>query len=263
MSGHSKWATIKRDKESNDSKKGAIFTKISKDITAAAKHAGGDIGLNTLLAAAVNKAKNANMPNNKIQKAIDKGLGISKSGLTIASLIYEAYGPLDVGLIIDVSTDNRNRTLSEIKLILDRNGGRFVEGGAVVWLFDSKGFIRLNFETLDEEKERLSLKWNTDKEEKRLSLSNWQEIQLEIMDIEGLLDIEEDDQGVSIYTTPDSLGKIKMYFDANNFLVEDSDILKLPKNPLDVPEDVKIRIFDLVTKLKDNDDVENVWTALL
>ena len=262
MSGHSKWATIKRDKESNDSKKGAVFTKFSKDISSCAKAGGGDIALNANLATTVAKAKAANMPNDKIQKAIDKGTGLSKSGLIIHSLSYEAYGPGEIGIIIDVSTDNKNRTLSEIKLIIERNGGRFVEGGAVSWLFESKGYVRLEFGNTEEQDINASSKWNKDNSPKKINKSNWEELELNIMDIQGVLDIEEDDDGVSIYVEPDGLGKVRNFFEEKNLLIDDSEIMKLAKTPVEVTDEIRARNLEISSKLKDNDDVEYVWLAL-
>lgn len=262
MSGHSKWATIRRDKEHNDSKKGATFTKFSKDISSATKQGGGDPEMNALLAATIIKAKAANMPNDKIQKAIDRGAGISKSGQTISSFSYDAYGPGDVGIVIDGSTDNKNRTVSEIKMILDRNGGHFVEGGAVSWLFESKGYIQLLWETEEATKNRNSSKWNNEKGFHKLDKSTWELFQLEVIDQEGVIDIEEDEFGINLYLTPDSVGRVRSFLESKNIDVEDADIIKVPKASITVSDEDEKKVMDLVLKLRDNDDVENVWNTL-
>jgi YebC/PmpR family DNA-binding regulatory protein len=263
MSGHSKWATIKRDKEANDAKKGALFTKFSKDITIAAKAGGGDIATNSTLALAISKAKSANMSNDKIQRAIDKGLGVTKAGTILNDISYEAYGPGDVAMIIDVSTDNKNRTLGDVKSMVEKSGGRFVEGGAVSWLFESKGWIYLVYETEEEEKKRENIKWGDKSEVKhKINKSNWPDLELEIMDQEGVLDIVEEENGISIYTTAETFGTIKKFLDAKNLLIEESEIMKKAKTTVEINGEDQEKISNLVSKLEDYDDVSDVWLAL-
>lgn len=262
MSGHSKWATIKRDKESNDSKKGAVFTKLSKDISSAAKLGGGDPASNATLSIIISKAKAVNMPNDKIQKAIDRGLGVNKSGLIIQDVSYEAYTPGEVGIIIDASTDNRNRTIAEVKTIVEKAGGRLVEGGAVSWLFETKGYIFLKFESDEEKKKRESLKWGEKIDRVKLNKEGLDDFQLDIMDQQGLLDIIEEYGGVSIYTLPENLNAIKIYIEEKNIEVEESEIIKKAKTEVNVDSETQERISALVSRLEEHDDVSDVWVAL-
>lgn len=262
MSGHSKWATIKRDKALNDSKKGATFTKFSKDISISSKAGGGDPATNAALFAAIAKAKSANMPNDKIQKAIDKGTGVSKSGLTIHSLSYEAYGPGDIAVIIDASTDNKNRTNGEIKSTIEKNGGRFVEGGTVAWLFETKGMIFIPFETSEERKKREGAKWGAKEELIKLDLDKYDDFELFSMELDGVLDIQKDNDGVTIMTSPELTGKVRKSIEENGTYVDDSEIIKSVKNPVDADDATVERLKQFVERLEDNDDVENIWTAL-
>ena len=137
MSGHSKWSTIKRKKGAKDAKRGAIFTRLGKDITLAARDGGGDIAMNANLRLAVKKAKAANMPNDNINRAIKKGTG-ELGGQQYESYIYEGYGPHGVALLIEVLSDNKNRTVPEIRHLLTKNNGNLGESGCVSWMFEKK-----------------------------------------------------------------------------------------------------------------------------
>ena len=151
MSGHSKWSTIKRKKGAADAKRGAIFTRLSKDITLASREGGGDIEMNPTLRLAVKKAKNSNMPSANIEKAIKKGTG-DIPGIKYENYIYEGYGPLGVAIMIEVMTDNKNRTVPEIRNIMSKNGGNLGESGCVNWMFEKKGTVIVNLsENMDEE----------------------------------------------------------------------------------------------------------------
>ena len=150
MSGHSKWSTIKRKKGAKDAKRGAIFTRLGKDITLAARDGGGDIAMNANLRLAVKKAKAANMPNDNINRAIKKGTG-ELGGQQYESYIYEGYGPHGVALLIEVLSDNKNRTVPEIRHLLTKNNGNLGESGCVSWMFEKKGIILINKNNLKEE----------------------------------------------------------------------------------------------------------------
>ena len=150
MSGHSKWSTIKRKKGAKDAKRGAIFTRLGKDITLAARDGGGDIAMNANLRLAVKKAKAANMPNDNINRAIKKGTG-ELGGQQYESYIYEGYGPHGVALLIEVLSDNKNRTVPEIRHLLTKNNGNLGESGCVSWMFEKKGIILINKKNLKEE----------------------------------------------------------------------------------------------------------------
>ena len=150
MSGHSKWSTIKRKKGAKDAKRGAEFTRLGKDITLASREGGGDINMNAALRLAVKKAKAANMPNDNIERAIKKGTG-ELPGVKYESYIYEGYGPKGIALLIEVLTDNKNRTVPEIRHLLSKNNGNLGESGCVNWMFEKKGTILIKKENLDEE----------------------------------------------------------------------------------------------------------------
>jgi len=148
MSGHSKWSTIKRKKGAEDAKRGKIFTRLARDITLAAREGGGDESSNPKLKLAIGKAKEANMPKDNIERAIKKGTG-ELAGGDMEEITYEAYGPEGVAFIIDTLTDNRNRTLADIKYVFNRGGGSLATSGAVAWQFEQKGYIALQGEDLD------------------------------------------------------------------------------------------------------------------
>ncbi|MEI7603662.1 MAG: YebC/PmpR family DNA-binding transcriptional regulator [bacterium] len=263
MSGHSKWDTIHRDKAINDSKKGAAFTKLSKEITIAAKVGGGDTAANATLYTAVTKAKALNMSNDKIQRAIDKGTGVTRSGIAMNQVSYEAYGPGEVGMIIDAATENNNRTFSEVKSIVEKAGGRIVEGGAVSWFFESKGWLYIPFENEEEKKKRENQKWGAKDDAIKLSKTKWEEFELELMDQDGVFDIQPDDLGITVYTSPESVGKIRKFVEENKIYVDDSEVIKKSKNEVNVDDDVVLeKMQQLIEKLEDNDDVEKVWTAI-
>ena len=150
MSGHSKWSTIKRKKGAADAKRGAIFTRLSKDITLAARDLGGNPDMNPSLRLAIKKARSSNMPVANIERAIKKGTG-DLPGVKYDDIIYECYGPNGVAIILECLTDNKKRTVSEIKNILSKNGGNLGESGCVNWMFEKKGNILINKKNLDEE----------------------------------------------------------------------------------------------------------------
>jgi len=150
MSGHSKWSTIKRKKEKEDQKRGKIFTKLIKEITVAARIGGGDPETNPRLRQAIDDANNANMPKDNIEKAILRGTG-ELPGVTYEDMTYEGYGPNGTALFIECTTDNKNRTVSEIRHILDKNGGSLGESGSVAWVFDRKGVVYVEKEGITED----------------------------------------------------------------------------------------------------------------
>ena len=148
MSGHSKWSTIKRKKGAADAKRGVIFTRLSKDITLAAREGGGSIDMNPALRLAIKKAKSSNMPSANIDRAIKKGTG-ELPGIRYEDFEYEGYGPHSVAILIEVMTDNKNRTFPEIKSIMTKNGGNLGESGCVNWMFEKKGIFTLQINNID------------------------------------------------------------------------------------------------------------------
>ena len=211
MSGHSKWSTIKRKKGAADAKRGAIFTRLSKDITLASREGGGDIEMNPALRLAVKKAKNANMPSSNIEKAIKKGTG-DIPGIKYENYIYEGYGPSGVAIMMEVMTDNKNRTVPEIRHIMTKNGGNLGESGCVNWMFEKKGTIVVNYSNdMDEE--------------------NLMEL---IIELEAE-DFSSEDNNFEITTTPENFGKIIEALDKNNYDVE-GDIGLVPINTVKISD---------------------------
>ena len=235
MSGHSKWSTIKRKKGAADAKRGAIFTRLSKDITLASREGGGDIEMNPALRLAVKKAKNANMPSSNIEKAIKKGTG-DIPGIKYENYIYEGYGPSGVAIMMEVMTDNKNRTVPEIRHIMTKNGGNLGESGCVNWMFEKKGTIVVNYsDDMDEE--------------------NLMEL---IIELEAE-DFSSEDNNFEITTTPENFGKIIEALDKNNYDVE-GDIGLVPINTVKISEDESKSIIKLLEILEDHEDIQKLYS---
>ena len=227
MSGHSKWSTIKRKKGAADAKRGAIFTRLSKDITLASREGGGDIEMNPTLRLAVKKAKNSNMPSANIEKAIKKGTG-DIPGIKYENYIYEGYGPLGVAIMMEVMTDNKNRTVPEIRHIMSKNGGNLGESGCVNWMFEKKGTVVVNLsEDMDEE--------------------NLIEL---IIELEAE-DFSSEGSIFEIITNPDSFEEMIEALDKNNYDVE-GDIGLVPINSRSI-----IKLLEI---LEDHEDVQKLYS---
>ena len=238
MSGHSKWHNIQRTKGAQDAKRAQIFTKIARDMIVAVKEGGGGDPLNnSRLAAAVAKAKAANMPNDNIKRTIEKALGSAGSD-SFERVIYEGYGPGGVAVIVEAMTDNRNRTAAEIRHHFDKYGGNMGASGCVSWSFDRKGVIVIDNEdgSLDED----------------TILNDSLEA--------GADDIEADEGLYEVYTSPDSFTSVNDALDAAGYKFLSAQIELVPQNyiALSDPEDLKKmeRMLDL---MEDSDDVQNVW----
>jgi len=260
MSGHSKWSKIKRSKGVKDQKRGALFTKIAKNISLAAKEGGGDLDMNFSLRLAVDKAKIANMPSNNIERAIKKGTGEGGEGITIERISYEAIGFGGASLIIDCQTDNTNRTVADVKNIVESNGGTFASIGSVSWKFDEKGMIVV----LPSKKEK-SQKFG--KEDTYVSV-DIEDAQMEIMEIEGILDIKEgddrdqDDNEVKVLeliTKKNSFANIIKDLEKLNYKILSTDLAKLPKDILNLSKEDEEKNNKLVEEIEENDDVDSVW----
>lgn len=236
MSGHSKWSKVKHQKGVADIKKGQIFTKIANAITLAVKQSGGvtDPNLNFRLRLAIEKARLENMPKENINRAIERAKGRSGEG-NFEEIIYEGYGPQGVAFLIEAVTDNRFRTTAAIKNILESNGARLAEPGAVTYNFINKGLIKLEGDLNDE-------------------------ILSKVIEA-GIEDIEEKDGRIFIYTEGGSLPKIKDYLNKEGIKIEEAEFIKKPLNliPVKNPEEEE-RIKSLIKKLEENDDVQKVYT---
>ncbi|MCK5490232.1 MAG: YebC/PmpR family DNA-binding transcriptional regulator [Candidatus Pacebacteria bacterium] len=244
MSGHNKWSKIKRQKGVADVKKGKIFSQLSKQITLEAKN-GGDTAMNPALKLAVEKAKQVNMPSDNVEKAIKKGTGELEGG-AIEEVLYEAYGPEGIALIIEGTTDSTNRTVAEIKHILSRNSGRLGEVGSVKWMFDRFGYIEI---------EKKDLQTNEEETEMIIIDSGAEDF--------SVVPAEEDHQVIVVYTKPADLYKVKENLEKKNFTIADVGFEWKAKNTIKI-EDEKIhnRIEKLFEALDEQEDVNDVSSNL-
>lgn len=235
MSGHSKWATIKRAKAKTDVARGKVFSKYAREITVAAKSGGADLAGNPRLRLAIDRAKAANMPKDNIQRAIEKGAG-SGDSVIIDELMYEGYGPAGAAIIAEVMTDNKNRTLGEIQFIFSRNGGNMGKAGSVSWQFTKSGVITADKSKTDAEKL--------------------------IMDaIEaGAEDVSEEDQIVEIKTKPENFEEVLKKLKDKGYELSSSEISMLPNATIAVSGDDAVKLLKLVETLEEHDDVQNVYS---
>lgn len=236
MAGHSKWAQIKHKKAATDAKRGKIFTKIVKEISVAAKLGGGDPEGNPRLRSAIEKAKEVNMPSENIKRAIMKGTG-ELPGTTYEEVIYEGYGPGGVALLIEALTDNKNRTVSEIRHILSKNGGNLGEAGCVAWMFEKKGYILVEKTIIDED------------------------TLMSIVLDAGADDMKNDpsEDNYEIITSPENLNAVKEAIEAQNIPISLSEITMLPKTYVTIEGSTADQMVKLIDALEDNDDVQNVY----
>jgi len=234
MSGHSKWSTIKRKKGAADAKRGVIFTQLSKEITLSAKEGGSDPDLNPSLRLSIKKAKNANMPSGNIEKAINKGIG-NLPGVIYESFVYEGYGPGGVAILMDVMTDNKNRTVPEIRAIMSKFGGNLGESGCVNWMFDRKGIININ-------KGEIS-------EDEIFSLS---------IDLGAEEFISEDNEYI-IFCNPESFGEIIEGLEKKNIKIEGQITLN-PNNSVKIKGKDTSDLLDLLEALEAHDDIQKVFS---
>ena len=230
MSGHSKWSTIKRKKGAADAKRGVAFTRLSKDITFAAREGGGDSDMNPALRLAVKKAKSSNMPAANIDRAIKKGTG-ELPGVVYEDYIYEGYGPNGVAIIIEVLSDNKNRTFPEIKSIMSKNGGNLGEQGCVNWMFEKKGIITIDG-NIDED------------------------VMLEIFDMD-VDDIIQEDNYCEIITNPENFGLISQTLEQKNLDIE-GQVSLVPKNTVEVSDEDSHKVIKLLELLDAQEDVQKV-----
>ena len=235
MSGHSKWSTIKRKKGAADAKRGAILTRLSKDITLASKNGGSDIEMNPALRLAVKKAKASNMPSANIEKAIKKGTG-ELPGIKYENYIYEGYGPSGIAIMMEVMTDNKNRTVPEIRHIMSKNGGNLGESGCVNWMFEKKGTITINQSDLVSEEELMDLSIEIDAE-----------------------DFSSEGDYFEITTQPENFNKIVELLDQKEYEYE-GEIGLVPTNMVKVSEDVSKSIIRLLELLEEHEDIQKIYS---
>ena len=237
MAGHSKWANIKHRKGAQDEKKGKVFTKIIKEITVAARLGGGDQESNPRLRRAVSNARSNNMPQNKITRAVKKGTG-ELEGINYEECIYEGYGPCGIAIIIEVITDNKNRTVSELRYILSKNNGSLSEPGSVLWMFEKKGEIIIE---------------NIDNDENQV-LSD-------IIDC-GADDFKKTHSGYIIITSQNELSLTRTRLENLNYLIISSNIVMIPKSTQTVGSKDQIKIIQLLEMIDDHEDVNQVFSNI-
>jgi YebC/PmpR family DNA-binding regulatory protein len=238
MSGHSKWSTIKRKKSAEDAKRGKIFTRLGREIAVAAREGGGDPESNVRLRLAMDRAKAANMPKDNIERAIARATGQDES-VSIEEIMYEGYAPYGVALLIDVVTDNRNRTLAEIKHILTRSDGSMAEPNAVAWQFDRKGYISVPKTCCDfDDLFLLAADAGADEVE------------------------EEDEEFYEIYTPRDRLSNVEKALVDGGIEIDEARLTWMPKTELELESEKAIKVLKMIENLEDLDDVDQVSSNL-
>jgi len=238
MSGHSKWHKIQHKKGATDAKRGAIFTKLGNAITVAAKQGGGDPEMNFSLRLAIEKAKQTNMPKDNIERAIKRGTGELEGGI-FEEVVYEGFGPNKIPIIIEALTDNKNRTITEIKNIFNKAGGAIAGPGSVMWQFAKKGVITIN--------------------KQQPTINNLEELELLLIDA-GADDIEIGDENILVYTKPEELQLVKENLDEYKIETESAELQFVAKEKKEISDEVGEKIQRLFEQLDENDDVTNYFT---
>jgi YebC/PmpR family DNA-binding regulatory protein len=235
MAGHSKWAQIKRQKGVADARRGQLFTKLAREISVAAKLGGGDPDANFRLRMAIQKARAENMPNDNIKRAIDRATS-DAGGDHYDEIYYEGFGPGGAAIMVKALTDNRNRTVGEVRAVFTRAGGNLGETGSVNYLFDQLGVITINADGADPD-----------------------ELALQAIDA-GAEDIKTADGAVEVYTAPTALKAVQDALGAQGLQVEDAAITMQPKAMVSLSEEETIKVVRLMERLEDLDDVQEVYT---
>lgn len=235
MSGHSKWATIKRKKAVLDSKRGKIFTKLIKEITIAARQGGGDPAGNPRLRLAVDNAKAQNMPQDNIDRAIKKATG-ELEGVTYHELTYEGYGPASIAILVEVATDNKNRTVAEVRHLFSKHGGAIAESGSVSWMFDRKGIITLPTQGKTEDD------------------------MMEIVIDAGADDLQTEEDYFEVQTSIEAFEPFRKALLAKNISIENASLQWIAKNLIAVQGEDAEKVMKLIEAIEDCDDVQNVFS---
>ena len=234
MSGHSKWSTIKHKKGAADAKRGRIFTRLIREITIAARAGGGDPDGNPRLRTAILAAKEANMPADNITRAIKKGTG-ELEGATLEEVTYEGYGPGGVAVYVETVTDNKNRTLPEIRHIFSKHGGNIAASNSVAWMFEKKGYLVVDSAALPED---------------RL---------LEIVLEAGADDMRQDGSNQEIFTSPEAFQGVKEALESKGVAIAASEVAMTPKNTVRAEGQTARKVLKLIEVLEEHDDVQHVW----
>jgi len=236
LSGHSKWSTIKRKKEASDAKRGQIFTKLAKEIALAARD-GADPDMNFKLRLVIDKAKASNMPKDNIERAVRRGAGLEK-GAELEEITYEGYGPHGVALIIQVVTDNRNRAVAEVRRGFNKMGGSLGEAGCVAWQFESKGYLTLEPDGLDQDEIfDIAVEWGAD-------------------DVVFGADL------IEVFTSPDDFQTVREAFEGRGITLQSAEITLVPKTTIELDQKKALQNMNLINALEDLDDVQQVYSNL-
>ena len=236
MAGHSKWANIKRKKARVDAERGKAFTKISRELMVAAREGGSDPEENFRLRLAMDKAREANMPNDSIQRAIKRGSG-EAGAETFEEITYEGYGPGGVAIMASAMTDNRNRSASDVRYVFSKNGGNLGETGCVAWMFQKKGLIVVNLDEID------------------MSEDEFVDLAIE----SGAEDYESDGTSIEIYTEPEDFEEVETFFESKGIRFSTAEVTMLPQNTVSVTGKAAQQVLNLVEALEDLDDVQQVY----
>ncbi len=234
MSGHSKWHSIKHKKAGADAKRGKLFTRLIKEISVAARLGGGDLDSNPRLRAAVQSAKDGNMPQTNIKRAIMKGTG-ELPGQTYESVSYEGYGPGGVAVLVEVLTDNKNRTVAELRHIFSKQGGNLAETGSVQWIFERKGYILVDPEEASEDK------------------------LLEVALEAGAEDLKNEGNAFAVYTAMEDFEAVKQGLQAAGIAIESASLTMIPQNDVQVANKQAEQMLRLMDALDDHEDVANMY----
>lgn len=235
MSGHNKWSKIKRQKGVEDAKKGQIYTKLTREIIMAAREGGGDSESNFKLRLAIQKAREASMPKDNVERAIERGTG-GAEGAVLQEIVLEGYGPSGTAILVQTLSDNRNRTVQEVRNIFTRQGGTMGSAGCVAWMFDSKGIISIDASGKD-----------TD------------DITLQAIDA-GADDVRVEDGTIDVYTKPNELEIVKKGLEQKKIMASTAELLMIPKTTVEVEEKAAIQTLKLLDKLEELDDVQKVYS---
>lgn len=239
MSGHSKWATIKRKKAKLDAARGKVFTKVAHEITVAARDGGGDPSGNARLRLLVDKAKAVNMPQDNIMRAIKKGTG-ELAGASYEAVRYEGYGPAGTAIVIESLTDNKNRTVADVRHVFLKHGGKVAEAGAVGWMFEQKGVVIIEAPDVDED----------------VLLETF--LDFDVDDIK-----REDEKMVAITCAADQTEAVKIKAVEAGYRVESAELEWIAKDPIEVSKESEEKVYALLEALEELDDIQNVYTNLV
>jgi len=235
MSGHSKWSQIKRQKGAADAKRGQLFTKLGREVTVATREGGPEPDANARLRLALQKAREANMPAETIERALKRGAGAGE-GVSLDEVTYEGYGPGGAAILVEAMTDNRNRSVAEIRNAFTRGGGSLGESGCVAWLFDPRGVIAVDVNGQDPD-----------------------EVALTAIDL-GADDVRVDGSSLEVYTAPTDFDSVRTALEASKLKLVSAEMAMVPKSTLEAEPRDALAVLKLLERLEDLDDVQRVYT---